>query len=168
MTDSFIDHKNRGASISGAIVFFLIGVFALFSILMVVLSAHTYTRTVSQSRVNADRRMLHHYIVNTVHAADCKNAVATDEINGIPRLVIWADEQNSAEMSIYHFEGRLLEFYRKDGEAFIPEYGEEILCLSSFVPSLSSNLLTVTAQDAGGSLYEISVHLNAGQGGERE
>lgn len=165
MTDSFIDDKKRGQAVSGAIVFFLIGVFAFFSVVMVLLSAHTYKSTVTRTGENGAKRVLHHYIVNAVQAADRENGVYTDEKDGISRLVIVPDDAPDAEMSIYAYGGNLLEIYLSKDDEFIPEYGEVILPALSFEPVISGNLLTVRALDANGAENEIHVYLACFQGG---
>ena len=165
MTDSFIGQKERGNAISGAIVFFLLGVFAFFSIVMVLLSVYTYKSTISQSAANGEKRILHHYIINTVQAADAKGAVYTDETDGIHRLVVLMDPQAEIEMSIYAYNGNLCELYALKGDPFTPEYGEIIMTLSEFRPVVTDHLLTVRTKDAEGTQEEIRVFLNCLQGG---
>ncbi len=165
MTDSFIDQKDRGAAVSGAIVFFLIGIFAFFSVVMVLLAAHTYKNTHMRSDDNGDKRVLHHYIVNAVQAADRENAICTDEKNGVKRLVIYPDDESGVEMSIYAYGGHLLEIYLSKDDEFIPEYGEVILPIESFETVLSENLLTVRAVSTNGEESEIHVFLACRQGG---
>lgn len=167
MMDSFIDQKNRGSAVSGAIVFFLVGVFAFFSVVMVLLAAHTYKNTHLRSDENGDKRVLHHYIVNAVQAADRENAICTDEKNGVKRLVIYPDDETGAEMSIYAYGGNLLEIYLSKGDEFIPEYGEVILPLKAFEPIILENLLTVLAEDEYGEKSEIHVSLSCRQGGKK-
>lgn len=165
MTDSFIDQKDRGAAVSGAIVFFLVGIFAFFCVVMVLLAAHTYKNTHMRSDDNGDKRVLHHYIVNAVQAADRENAIRTDEKNGVRRLVIYPDDENGVEMSIYAYGGNLLEIYLSKDDEFIPEYGEVILPIESFEPVLSENLLTVRAVSTNVEESEIHVFLACRQGG---
>lgn len=166
MTDSFIDQKERGAAVSGAIVFFLLGVFAFFSIVMVLLSAHTYKSTVNQSASNANARILHHYIINTVQSADAVDAVYTQETDGIKRLVILMDSVSGIEMNIYAYEGSLLELYKMEDDPFTPQYGEIIMPLACFQPSVNGHILSVGAEDVSGNTEEIIVYLNCLQGGE--
>ena len=165
--EKYIMNENRGRSISGAIVFFLLGIFALFAVIMVLLSAHAYTSAVDHSAQNAQNRILHHYIVNTLRANDCENAVSVRPMGDGNRLVIALSEEMGVEMSIYAMNGYLMEMYSYP-EDFNPEYGEPIMKLSSFDVSIDENLLSANCVDENGNSHTISVFLYSASGGGAE
>ena len=65
----------REHSVSGAFVFLLLGVFAVFSTLLVLLSAQLYRGTVEQTQDHHDQRVLGSYLMNVVRGNDAADAV---------------------------------------------------------------------------------------------
>lgn len=162
--EKYINFDRRGRSVSGAIVFFLLGIFALFSVVMVLLSAHAYTSAVQQADENAENRILYHYIANIVRANDQKGAISVQNDGSAKRLVIDLMEED-ALLSIYAHEGNLMEMYSLKGDEFHPEYGEIILPIASFEPSMEGNLLSIASVDRDGKEHLVKVSVFAGETG---
>lgn len=62
--------KTKSHSISGAFVFMLLGVFAVFSMLLVVLGAQAYRTTVDGAAAHTQKRIVTAFVRNAVRAQD--------------------------------------------------------------------------------------------------
>lgn len=172
-------HSNRHA-ISGAFVFLLLGLFAVFALLMTALSAQLYRTTVLSSDQHNERRVLVSYLTNTIHAADQDKSIDVTDIDGIRMLVIrWPletadmedpeyDDVDDAgyETRIYSYDGYLRELLMTSDSEFCPEDGAEICRITSFEPQLEEHLLTVRCTDGDGRQATVHVRLWCAPGGE--
>ncbi|MCL2811125.1 MAG: DUF4860 domain-containing protein [Clostridia bacterium] len=75
-----------GRSISGVFVFLLIGMYALFSLLLVLIGAGVYQRITDTAETNAHVRTSLTYITSKVRAGDEAGAVAVEQIGGVAVL----------------------------------------------------------------------------------
>jgi len=75
-----------GRSISGVFVFLLIGMYALFSLLLVLIGAGVYQRITDTAETNAQVRTSLSYIASKVRAGDEAGAVAVERIDGVAVL----------------------------------------------------------------------------------
>ena len=87
----------RAHSVSGAFVFLLLGVFAVFSTLMVAMSAQMYRDTVDRTQQHHEERIAANYLMNMVHGGDSYGAITAEEREGIPVLVIAQHDVSLAE-----------------------------------------------------------------------
>ena len=113
--------KTKSHSISGAFVFMLLGVFAVFSMLLVVLGAQAYRATVDNSAAHTQKRIVTAFVRNAVRAQDERGAIAVEDHDGLPVLAL------SSELD-----------------------GEPVCDAQRFEPTLEGNLLTVRVTDANG------------------
>ena len=168
--------RARSHSVSGAFVFLLLGIFAVFALLMVVLCARFYRVTVNASDTHNDQRVAANYLMNTIHAADQRGAVSVRD--GM-LIVTWPAEQlyegameeegyeadSTYETRIYCHEGVLRELLTAGDSEFDPEDGEAICEMSAFTPSLEGQLLTIDYQDGRGS-QRLHILLYCGEAAE--
>ena len=80
--------SSLGHNVSGAFVFLLLGVFAVFSTLLVLLSAQLYRVTVDQTREHNDQRVLGNYLLNVVRGNDAANAVRVERFGEVDALCL--------------------------------------------------------------------------------
>ena len=172
----------RSHPVAGAFVFLLLGVFAVFSILMVALSAQLYKDTVARTDAHNERRVAANYLMNTIHAGDAQAAIYTKELDGMPVLVIdWADEawddndiaddeeydEDEEEEAyiyqtlIYCHGGTLYELLTSSNEPLDPGDGNAICAMRSFSPSVEGSLLTVKYEEEDGTEQVLHVALHA-------
>ena len=78
--------KTKSHSISGAFVFMLLGVFAVFSMLLVVLGAQAYRTTVDGAAAHTQKRIVTAFVRNAVRAQDERGAITVEEHDGMPVL----------------------------------------------------------------------------------
>lgn len=82
--------KGVGAehSISGVFVFLLIAMYALFSLLLVLIGAGAYQRITDAAAYNAQMRTSLTYVASKVRAGDVLGAVTVEQVDGVPVLVL--------------------------------------------------------------------------------
>lgn len=167
MKDSQTGGKQR-SNLSGTFVFVLMGVFALFCIVMAMFSAALFKNVYTQAQAETEKRILFNYAVNAVRAYDCADSVFIQEKGGVKALVL-SDTQgeNVYENSIYLYNGALRELYLERDSEFIPEYGEVIAPAEAFDARLENGLLTLYITAPGGEERALRVYLRAGGGGRK-
>lgn len=155
------------SSLSGAFVFVLMGVFALFCVIMVLISAGLFKSVYRRTEAETEKRILYNYIGNAVRASDRSGAVTVRENGGVKALVLSNTEgDNVYENSIYLYEGALREIYLEKDSEFHPEYGEIIAPAEGFDAAIENGLLTVSIVSPGGESRALRVYLKAGGEGE--
>lgn len=174
-------YRARTHSISGAFVFLLLGIFAVFALLIALLSARFYRATVVDSEVHSVQRAAANYLMNTLRAADQQGAVSVQDgmlVINWPAEEAEADsddweeadpedeeyEASSYQTRIYCHDGSLRELLYT-GESFDPEDGEIICAMESFVPALQDQMLTISYQD-GERSRTLHIRLYCGEAAE--
>lgn len=154
--------RARGHVVSGAFVFLLLGVFAVFSTLMVLLSAQFYRATVAQTRAHNQQRVLCSYLMNVVRGNDAADAVRVEKIDGLDVLAFGCDVGDARyETRVYCYDGYLRELFTDAEREFEPGYGERICEAQSFAPSLGADgLLELRAADGAGEEHVLHVALH--------
>ena len=151
-------------SIAQVFVLVLLGIFAVMSTLMVLLSAQMYRGVVSRTEQNSTYRILTSYVSNAVRASDAENCVYTDHRNGVDMLVLTSEIDGDAyETLIYCHGGMLRELFADADQEFDPEYGEIICSAQSFAAQIDNDLLTVTLTDGTGGSATIDIALSCSQ-----
>ena len=131
--------KTKSHSISGAFVFTLLGAFAVFSMLLVVLSAQAYRTTVDGASAHTRKRIAAAFVRNAVLAL-------TSEWDG-ERYVQY----------IYGYQGQLCELFTAAEYDFVPEDGEPVCAAQAFEPTLEGDLLTVRVTDETGHVSTVYI-----------
>lgn len=158
---------SRSHVISQAFVFLLLGVFAVFSTLMVLLGAQLYRGIVDQTELHNARRVLYSYVNNAVRGNDGEKCIRTESIGGVDVLVFdWFVDDEHYETKVYCHEGGLRELFSDAGQAFEPGYGEVICGAQAFRPELvDGTLLKIYIEDAEGRARTLHMALNCAQEG---
>jgi len=150
----------RGRMISQAFVFLLLGVFAVFSTLMVLLGAQLYRSIVAQTEIHSERRILCSYIANAARGSNAADVIRVENCDGIDVLVFCRDEDGEDyETKIYCHEGMLKELYLSADQSFDPEYGEAICRAEAFRPEIDGRELRLYVEDAQGEARTIRMAL---------
>ena len=154
----------RRHSISQVFVFVLLGVFAVLSTFMVLLSAQLYRGIVDQTEESGAHRILTSYVANAVRGSDCAGGVSVDERSGVSMLVLGRDVDGERyETLIYCHDGKLRELFAAADQEFEPDYGEEICAAQHFEARISGGLLEMTMTDGAGSNAVIDIALRCSQ-----
>ena len=143
--------KTKSHSISGAFVFMLLGVFAVFSMLLVVLGAQAYRTTVDGAAAHTQKRIVTAFVRNAVRAQDERGAITVEEHDGLPVLALSSELDGERYVQyIYSYGGSLCELFTSAMYGFSPEDGEAVCAAQRFEPALEGNLLTVRVTDGSG------------------
>jgi len=154
----------RSHPIAGAFVFLLLGVFALFSAFMVLLSAQFYRGIVEETDIHGNNRVLANYVINSVHGNDAAESIYVDKIGDIPVLAfIWSAEDDGYQTLVYCYEGSLMEYFGARNEEPDLSYGEVICPAQSFVPSISGQLLEIEIAGTDGEKQTLHIALHTRQ-----
>jgi len=149
-------------TVQDAFVFFLLGIFAFFSVCMVLFSAGMYKNIRTSSAEIAAERSLDPYIVNAVRAHDASGNVTVQERSGVKALVLTSiDDDGEYETLIYHMNDSVYEMFQTAGSEFMPEYGEVIAPASAFLPEISNGFVNIRIVRADGTENTHSVALRS-------
>ena len=159
----------RNHMISQVFVFVLLGVFAVLSTFMVLLSAQLYRGVVGHTEQTATHRILTSYVMNAVRANDATDAIYIDERNDIDMLVFnWDVEGELYETKVYCYDGMLRELFTKASQEFKPGYGEAICEADSFAAMIDNGLLKIDVTDGEGNEIDIDIALRCSQEANNE
>ena len=142
--------KHRGGHpASGVFVFLLLGVFAVFSTLLVLLCAQAYRNTVDQTAYHGDERVIQTFVRNTLRAEDMQGAVSAAQVDGVDALLLTSgDEEDRFVRYIYCYNGNLCDLLLFAEDEFDPTLGEEICPAQQFSAEVGDRLVTVRIVDA--------------------
>lgn len=161
--------KHERNAVAGSFVFLLLGVFAIFAVLMVLLTAQLYRNSISDTQRNNARRIAGSYLMNIVTSGDRSGAVSVADVEGNPAIrIAWPGEDDEDEgycTLIYVSDGQLRELVADLDEEPEAAYGETVCAMQSMMPTLSGNLLTVACTDANGNEETLSICLYTAEGG---
>lgn len=150
--------KTKSHSISGEFVFLLLGIFAVFSMLLVVLGEQAYRTTVDAAAAHTQKRIVTAFVRNAVRAQDERGAIEVLDCDGLPVLALTSElDGERYTQYIYTYEGRLCELFTSAEYDFAPEDGTPVCAANGFEPTLDGNLLTVRIEDEDG--YASTVYI---------
>ena len=150
--------KGGGHAISGVFVFMLLGLFAVFSTLLVLLCTQAYRNTVDQTAAHRDERVIQSFVRNTLRGEDAQNAFGTTTIDGIDALTITNNYDGEIYVRyLYCYGGSLRDMLIGEGDTFYPEFGEEICPATSLSASVAEGLVTVVMTDPEDRQYTFSI-----------
>ncbi|MEG2314676.1 MAG: DUF4860 domain-containing protein [Clostridia bacterium] len=155
----------RSHAVSGFFVFCLIGLFALLSTTLTLISIRAYRNVDQASTRNSDEQIVLSYLLNKVHAYDAVGAVSIRTMDGVDLLCLRETADGTCyETRIYAADGMLREYFAEANEAFDPELGEPLCALSSLrIEMVDERLLRVEVGGANSPLMHIA--LRAGEAG---
>ena len=129
-------------TISGVFVFLLLGLFAVFSTLMVLLGARVYRGTVNAQQAHNAERLAPAYVRSMVRAHDEADTVQVEEVNGIQTVAMYNTYDTELYVTrLYAYEGQLYEWFTEAAEPFEPENGEPVCPCDGMTAELQDGLL---------------------------
>lgn len=158
-------YKRKNHAISGVFVFLLLGLFAVFGTVLVLLGSQAYRGIVDRTSVHNEARIMGAFVRHAVRAEDQAGAVSVAQLNGMPVLCI-SDQYDDQTYNtyIYVYENELRELYMDAEEAFEPERGETI-CEGAvtFDAQVNGRMLTTCITDLNGHEHRSSIVLYSGE-----
>lgn len=138
---------------SSLFIFLLVGMFALFSLLCVVVGISVYRGLVNTASANEQVRTTLSYIANKVHAADAEGAIEVEAWHGVQALLLREEiDGEPYETRIYFLPGEgeepggLYEHFAFSGDDWGLEGGEFILELEDLRIEQEADKVLLTLQ----------------------
>ena len=156
--------KIQKRSVSGVFVFLLLGMFAVVSVMMVLLSASAYRSTVERIDLNNSTRVLNAFVRSALMADDEAGLVEAREEKGLQTLCILADEGSTIKR-LYCLDGTLRELYTFTENEFKPDSGEIVCDAQDLRIDSADGLLTIILTDALGRESYVRIALRTAQNG---
>jgi hypothetical protein len=156
-------------SISSLFIFLLIGLYAVFVLLLVVIGVGAYRNKVNESRNTAQVRTSLGYIANVVRASDQIGGVSIEEWQGVDSLLIreWHDG-SEYNRRIYYLpneadspSGALYEQFVFAGDEWPREEGDRIADIAALDMRFESGLLSLLLQTEDGQTLPLRMRLHA-------
>lgn len=138
--------KKTGPShtISGVFVFLLLGIFAVFSTVMVLLGARAYKATSERTTNHNDVRIASAYMRSMVRSGDQADSILIEDIAGV-RAVTLINHYggNLYYTRLYTYGGMLRELFTDAEIEFEPENGEPVCAADSMDAQLNDGILNI-------------------------
>lgn len=138
--------KKIGSShaVSGVFVFLLLGLFAVFSTVMVVLGAKAYKGTADRLYWHNAGRIGTAYVRTVARSGDALNAVRVDDMDGLPVVTLRFEYDGDEYLNrIFVYGGMLREWFTGADMDFEPENGEPLCPCDEMTATLEGGLLRV-------------------------
>ena len=130
--------------IAGVFVFLLLGVFAVFSTVTVVLGAQAYRGASERLSEHNLRRIAPAYVRSMLRADGGPGKPEIEEIAGVTALRLTDDYDGETYITrIYCWDGMLREWFMDGESEFLPEDGEAVCPLDAMTAQRDGSLLTV-------------------------
>ena len=142
-------------AISGVFVFMLLGIFAIFSTVMVVMSAKAYRGMVDSSATHNSMRVASSYIRTMLRSNDESGVLRVEDVDGVQTITMENDWGDVYVTRIYLYDGKLREWFAMAEIPFVPENGESVCDLDTMTAEMENGLLHVVVSK-NGEVMEIS------------
>ena len=140
--------KNNHA-ISGVFVFLLLGIFAIFSTIMVVMGAKAYRGMVEKADVHNSIRVASSYIRTMLRSNDEAGVLRVEDVDGVQTITMENDYGDIYVTRIYLYDGKLREWFALADIPFEPANGETVCSLDTMQAELKDGLLHVVVSEHG-------------------
>ena len=148
-------------TISGVFVFLLLGIFAVFSTIMVLLGAKAYRNTAERADAHNAARLSTAYVRSMIRSDDEENAISAEDANGIHTIAMRNTYDDEAYITrIYVYDGMLREWFASTDLDFVPENGEAVCAADEMTAELNGPFLTVRVR-SGEEWSEVNIALRA-------
>ena len=147
--------KLSSHAISGLFVFLLLGIFAVFSTVMVLLGVKAYRGAVERTEAHNASRISSSYIRSMLRADDESGVFSIESCEGtvgepgseqsvtVDALTLRNDYGEEYVTRIYAYGGSLREWFTRASEPFHPDRGEIVCPADELTAELTGSLLTV-------------------------
>lgn len=138
----------------------LIGAFALSSVVLVVLGANVYKKTVSHNQQAYQIRTASLYFSQKLHQGDRQDAVSLTSLKSGQQALVLAEDEY--ETWIFLADGQLRETMVKKGTSVTESFGQPVLALKDLNFRLvKDNLLRITAVSPEGVRSQTDLFIRA-------
>ena len=131
-------------AISGVFVFLVLGIFAVFSTVMVLLGARAYKSTADRAAEHNAYRIGMAYVRSMVRSEDEDQSIKVETVDGIPTISIRNVYDGDAYITrLYVYDGKLREWFTEESEEFVPEFGETVCNMDEMNAEIAGKLLKI-------------------------
>ena len=131
-------------SITGVFVFLLLGLFAVFSTVMVLTGAKAYRGTVDRADAHNNARIAFSYIRSMLRSDDESGVLSVEDAEGIRTITMLNDYDGDAYITrLYVYEGALREWFSGADMPFDPTWGDPICPADALQAEFKDGLLYV-------------------------
>lgn len=152
-----------GRQASGLFSFLLLGVFALLSLLLVLIGAQVYQRVISSAKAHGEARAGLSYLIHKVHAYDTAGGVQI-AAGAQGDMLVFTETRGETpyQVCIYEADGALYEYYGPAGEQADLSLGEKIVEAHDFtLEQREPGLLYIALTDSSGQRRGVHVRINS-------
>ena len=148
-------------AISGVFVFLVLGIFAVFSTVMVLLGARAYKSTADRAAEHNADRIGTAYVRSMVRGNDEDQCVSVENLNGVSTICMRNIYDGDAYLTrLYVYGGKLREWFTEETEAFEPEFGESVCAMDEMNAEIDGRLLKVRLR-SGDAWTEVDIALRS-------
>ena len=131
-------------SITGVFIFLLLGLFAVFSTVMVLMGAKAYRGTVDRAEANNSTRIASSYLRSMLRADDEAGVLLIEEADGIQTITLLNTyDEESYVTRLYVYNGMMRELFTEAEIPFDPAWGESICEADSMEAEFREGLLHI-------------------------
>lgn len=146
----------------GLAALLLFAVFAVCILIVLLTGAGAYRRLTDRDQSAFNQRTCVQYLAARVRQADCLDAVAVEDFQGVQALVLGAGQEYVTR--VYCHEGWLMELYSEAVTDLAPEDGERLMEANSLELALDGRLLTAEITVPQGGTESLQLCLRSGEG----
>lgn len=136
-------------AISGVFVFLLLGIFAVFSTVMVLMGAKAYRGMVDRSVTHNSIRVASSYIRTMLRSNDESGVLRVEDVDGLQTITMENDWGDIYITRLYLYDGYLREWFAMKEIPFEPKNGETVCVLDSMQSEMKDGLLHVVVSENG-------------------
>jgi len=147
--------EKRSAGLESVFVFLIFGIFAVSSIIMLILGARVYKDVFDSTKKTSEVRAGLSYISNKVRAGTRAELI---EEGDMQVLSIQNDgEEIPYRVIIYYQNGVIMEDTMIQGMSFDPARGEKVIPVSGFKMEYNGDLMTFTVTGENGATKSLTI-----------
>ena len=147
---------SRNHAMAGVFVFLLLGIFAVFSTMLVVVGAQAYRATATSSEQHSVERTIYAYLLNSIRGDDSRGIIEVETENGIEMVAVHYDFDGDEYIKrIYCWDGSLRELLTSTRYEFDPAKGEVLAAATDFHAELEGGLLNIEVTDTYGRTHTV-------------
>lgn len=134
-------------------------VFAFSALMLVIIGAGIYKKTVTNMDENFSNRTSYAYVIEKIRQNDYADNLSVTDFDGCPALVLSQDISDKTYYTyLYEYDGKLMELFARDPNSLSPEAGQAIIGCDSFqITELSNRLTLVELTDLNHEITQLYV-----------
>ena len=140
--------KQPSHVISGVFVFLLLGLFAVFSTVMVLTGAKAYKGTADRAAEHNAQRIAGAYVRSMVRSDDQNGGVRVEDVDGVPAITMENVYDGETYVTrVYAYDGMLREWFASTEVDFEPENGEMVCAADEMTAGIENGVLSVRVRN---------------------